>query len=217
MEEASPISPRDRVQIIEVFADIWCPFTHVGLKSVAEGLDARGRPDVAIKVRSWPLEWVNGGALDRHSSFEHATELRHQVAPDLFRGFEESMFPRSTIPGLALVAQAYRVGLEVGQALSFEIRDWLFERGEDVADPDTLTALAGSFGLSAPTPDDFEAVLSDWKDGRQRDVRGSPHFFCAGTGLFCPSLNISKDAGAGGATISRTLGRLEAFLDKCLS
>lgn len=205
------------VQVIEVFADIWCPFTHVGLKLVAGQLRERGREDVGIRVRSWPLEWVNGRPMDPNATLDHINELRGHVASELFVGFDASSFPHSTVPVLALVACAYRAELKMGQALSFEVRDWLFERGLDVSEPDTLADLSRSFGLGLPDPDDYATVVSDWKEGRRRDVAGSPHFFCAGTSVFCPSLQISKNPLSGDTTIQTNLSRLQAFLDRCLS
>jgi predicted DsbA family dithiol-disulfide isomerase len=203
--------------VIEVFADIWCPFTHVGLKLVAGQLRDRGRQDVTIRVRSWPLEWVNGRPMDPNATLDHINELRDQVSTEFFSGFDASRFPHSTVPVLALVAHAYTAELTLGQALSFEVRDWLFERGLDVSEPDTLAAIARSFGLGTPDPDDYAAVVSEWKEGRRLHVAGSPHFFCAGTSVFCPSLQISKNSQSGGKTIETNLSRLHAFLDRCLS
>jgi predicted DsbA family dithiol-disulfide isomerase len=206
-----------RVQVIEVFADIWCPFTHVGLKIVAGQLRDRGRQDVMIRVRPWPLEWVNGRPMDPKATLDHVNELRDHVSTEFFVGFDASRFPHSTVPVLALVAHAYAAELKLGQALSFEVRDWLFERGLDVSEPDTLAAIARSFGLGTPDPDDYAIVVSEWKEGRRRDVAGSPHFFCAETSVFCPSLQISKNPQSGGRTIQTNLSRLQAFLDRCLS
>ena len=50
--------------VMEVFADIWCPFAHVGLQTIYEQRARNGRADVAIWVRAWPLELVNGAPLD---------------------------------------------------------------------------------------------------------------------------------------------------------
>ena len=38
--------------IIEAFADIWCPFAHVGLRAVEEQRARSGRSDVSIWVRA---------------------------------------------------------------------------------------------------------------------------------------------------------------------
>ena len=51
------------MQTVEVYADITCPFTHVGLKQVVRHVDAMAEPAEVI-VRAWPLEWVNGKPLD---------------------------------------------------------------------------------------------------------------------------------------------------------
>jgi 2-hydroxychromene-2-carboxylate isomerase len=206
-----------QIPVIEVFADIWCPFTHVGLKLVAGELGDRGRQDVTIRVRSWPLEWVNGRPMDPHATLDHVNELRDQTSTELFVGFDASSFPHSTVPVLALVARAYTADLKLGQAVSFEVRDWLFERGLDVSEPDAVAAIASSFGLGPPEPDDYATVVSEWKEGRRRQVAGSPHFFCAGANVFCPSLQISKDPHGGRRTIQTNLSRLQGFLDRCLS
>ncbi len=60
--------------IIEVFADIWCPFAHVGLRAIDEQRAQAGRGDVAIWVRAWPLELVNGAPLDPRTTEEHADD-----------------------------------------------------------------------------------------------------------------------------------------------
>ncbi|MCC6183750.1 MAG: disulfide bond formation protein DsbA, partial [Microthrixaceae bacterium] len=52
------------MRTIEVFADVTCPFTHVGLRRMVAARQAQGRDDVVLRVRSWPLEVVNGAPLD---------------------------------------------------------------------------------------------------------------------------------------------------------
>jgi len=76
------------VTTIEVFADIWCPFAHVGLRAIEDQRARAGRTDVAIRVRAWPLELVNGEPLDPTVTGEHAEELRDQVALTLFQGLK---------------------------------------------------------------------------------------------------------------------------------
>src|SRR3954464_13451066 len=47
---------------IEVFADVACPFTHVGLcRLVARRRESNS--DAVLWVRAWPLELVNGEPL----------------------------------------------------------------------------------------------------------------------------------------------------------
>ncbi|HUJ67059.1 MAG TPA: DsbA family protein [Acidimicrobiales bacterium] len=205
------------MQVIEVFADIWCPFTHVGLKTVADQLRIGVRPDARIWVRAWPLEWVNGRAMDPMAALTHAQELREQISAELFSRFDASSFPRSTIPALATAVRAYRHGLEVGESLSLEIRDSLFERGEDVGDPDVLRRIRKGFGVPDPDPDDYATVAAEWKEGRDRGVLGSPHFFCGDSSVFCPSLDIAKTGVGEGRVVERNVNRLGAFLRECLT
>ena len=52
---------------VEVYAaDIWCPFIHVGLRTVLRLRGEIGRDDVSVRVRS--LELVNGEPLSAEST-----------------------------------------------------------------------------------------------------------------------------------------------------
>jgi len=203
-------------RIIEVFADIWCPFTHVGLRAIDEQRRQTDRTDMAIRVRAWPLELVNGAPLDPWVTKEHAEDLRAQVAPDLFRHLDVGRFPRSTLDALALANRAYRSGLEVGERVSFALRDRLFEQGCDVSDLATLEHLAVEYGIDIPDESDHADVVAEWHAGVRRGVLGSPHFFCGGSDVFCPSLDITKDPDRG-VSIVRDTSRLNEFLKRCLA
>lgn len=203
-------------KVIEVFADVWCPFTHVGLHALREELEARGRGDVRIWVRSWPLEWVNGKGLDLSATLRHVSELRGQVAPYLFEEFDGSRFPKSVIPVLTLVAKAYKTGYRVGESLSFEVRDLLFEQDQDVSDPAVLSRVGRYFDLGPPGPDDYATVIAEWKEGIDRGVIGSPHFFCGDADIFCPSLDITTQADEVSKSIRANVEGLRSFIDHCL-
>jgi predicted DsbA family dithiol-disulfide isomerase len=202
--------------VIEVYADIWCPFTHVGLRAVADQRAEAGRDDVVIRVRAWPLELVNGAPLDPATTEQHADELREQVAPTLFARLDTDHFPTSTLDALALVERAYRQGPERGERMSFALRDALFEEGRDISDRSVLQDIAADLGVDPPEPSDAAAVLADWESGRDRGVLGSPHFFCGGTDAFCPSLDITKDPDHGLAVTRDTAG-LTRFVARCLA
>lgn len=202
--------------VIEVFADIWCPFAHVGLRAIESQRARAGRSDVVIRVRAWPLELVNGAPLDPVVTKEHADDLRSQVAPDLFADLDVDRFPTSTLEALALANRAYRIGPLLGERVSFALRDALFERGRDISDPVTLEALAHDLGVVMPDQSDHAAVLADWDEGRRRGVLGSPHFFCGDDGVFCPSLDITKDR-VEGLSVVRDVSRLAAFMEQCLA
>ena len=80
-------------RLIEVFADVVCPFTHVGLRRLAAYREQMHREDVAIRVRAWPLELVNKERVPRQLLVEEVAELRQTVAPDLFTAFNPELFP----------------------------------------------------------------------------------------------------------------------------
>jgi len=178
--------------VIEVFADIGCPFTHVGLRRLVERRREAGRLDVALRVRAWPLEIVNGEPLDPHFIAEEVDDIRAQVAPSLFEGFRESAFPTSSLPALALVEAGYRSSLAVGEQLSLELRDLLFEHGEAVGSPEVLARLADEHGLVVGD-EDVAAVRAAHAEGVRRGVIGSPHFFTRAGGFFCPALDVHRD------------------------
>jgi predicted DsbA family dithiol-disulfide isomerase len=184
------------VATIEVFADVRCPFTHVGLRRLVDRRAALGRAEVGLWVRGWPLELVNDAPLDPAMIGEEVDALRAQVAPDLFTGFDASRFPNSSLPGLVLAATAYGQSRGAGERVSLALRDALFEEGRDIADEGVLVDIAATAGVESPTEGALEQVLADWGEGRRRGVVGSPHFFVGEDGFFCPSLDISRVDGA---------------------
>ena len=200
--------------LVEVYADIWCPFTHVGLRSVVGRRDQLRRDDVIVRALSWPLELVNGKPLDPIVTAHHVSDLRTQVAPDLFAGFDPEHFPRTTLPALAVAAAAYRQDGRLGEAVSLALREALFEKGRNISDPVVLTDVASAHGITSVEAEDDEAVLREWHEGEARGVKGSPHFFCEDINVFCPSLDISTDED-GHLLLRRNVELLNAFLADC--
>ncbi|MHB8465277.1 MAG: DsbA family oxidoreductase [Acidimicrobiales bacterium] len=200
--------------VIDVYADIWCPFAHVGLRSVVRRRNELGRDDVVVRVRAWPLELVNGKPLDSTTTSEHAGVLRAQVASDLFSHFDPERFPTTSLPALALAAAAYRQSDRIGESVSLALRGALFEDGRDISRADVLTGVGSAHGLGQPDAEDDERVRADWHEGEARGVKGSPHFFCGSVEAFCPSLDISKDED-GEKHIRRNMDALDAFLAEC--
>jgi predicted DsbA family dithiol-disulfide isomerase len=178
--------------VIEVFADVGCPFAHVGLRRLYEQRQRRGSR-VPLVVRAWPLELVNGAPLDADVIAEEVAALRAQVAPDLFTGFVPSRFPATSLPALALTAGAYAAGTEVGTRVALALRWALFEEGRDISTIDVLLDVAGSAGIGLPHSGEQDRVLDDLAEGRAKGVIGSPHFFVGDAGFFCPMLDISHD------------------------
>ena len=213
-----PRPPGDRderlVAPIEVFADICCPFAYVGLRRLIDRRRDLGRDEPRLRVRAWPLELVNGVPLDPELIGEEVDELRRQVAPDLFGRFEPAAFPPSSLPALAVAVVAYERDLATGEDVSLELRTALFEDGQNLADPRVLASIAARHGLRSPDEHDGRQVVEDWHEGQGRGVVGSPQFFIAGRGLFCPTLDIARVDGR--LRISTDVDRLRSFLDEAL-
>ena len=178
---------------VEVFADITCPFTHVGLKQVVRHVDDMEEP-VDVVVRAWPLEWVNGSPLAVDAVLVKAAALTEQLGVNDFAGLRADAWPTTTIPALNLAASAYTRDAATGLVVSLELRSALFERGDDVGAPQVLARIAATHDLPAPAADPSAAVQADYDSGKERGVRGSPHFFVGPNGFFCPALDLGRDA-----------------------
>jgi predicted DsbA family dithiol-disulfide isomerase len=178
---------------IEVYAELACPFTHLGLRRIVERRRLRGRTAPRLRVRPWPLELVNGQPLDPAHVAAEVRAMRAQVAPDLFVGFDETSFPSSSMGGFRLVEAAYAVDLGLGERVSLALRDVLFEQGRDISDPSVLEDVAAAHDLEVPSAGLDHEVRAAYEEGQQRGVEGSPHFFVADTSAFCPLLDIRKD------------------------
>lgn len=202
------------MSIVEVFADVLCPFTHVGLHTLIDRRSDRGLSEPRLRIRAWPLELINGAPLDPDHIAAEIVALRKSVRPDLFAGFSVDTFPNTSMSAFALTAAADRTGdaaliEEVGMAL----RDAVFEQGLDIGRPEVVRAVADRFGLTPLDAEDTAAAVhADWDEGKTRGVVGSPHFFTAdGGGWFCPGLAISRDD-AGAFVVAWKEGS-QAFVD----
>ncbi|MGV0991363.1 MAG: DsbA family oxidoreductase [Mycobacterium sp.] len=202
------------MRTVEVFADILCPFTHAGLRTLLDRRTERGLSEPRLRIRAWPLELINGKPLDGDHVAAEIKALRGSVRPDLFAGFSVATFPTTSMTAFALTAAADRTGdpvlvEEVGMAL----RNALFEEGLDIGRPEVVAAIAEGFGLEPLDPAATEtAVRADWDEGKTRGVVGSPHFFTDGGGdWFCPGLAISRDE-VGDFVVAWKQGT-EAFVD----
>ena len=127
------------MKTVEVFADVRCPFTHVGLRRLVEQRTLRG-VDVRLRVRAWPLELVNGADLDAGLIAEEVDALRSQVAARPLRRLRRRSFPSSSLPALGLAAAAYARDIRLGEHVSLALRDAVFEEGRDIAKQQELAA-----------------------------------------------------------------------------
>lgn len=184
------------MRTVEVFADILCPFTHVGLRTLIDRRAALGLTQPRLRIRAWPLELVNGAPLSAGHVAAEIEALRASVRPDLFAGFAAESFPGTSMAAFAVSAAAARTGdpgliEDVGLAL----RNAVFEEGLDLGSRPVTEAIAARFGLEPLDIDETAtAVRADWSEGKARGVVGSPHFFTDdGADWFCPELAISRD------------------------
>jgi len=200
------------VRLIEVFADVVCPFTHVGLRRLVAYREQMRRDDVAIRVRAWPLELVNEERVPRDLLVEEIAELRHTVAPDLFTAFNPERFPMSSLPALALAAAAYRMDLQRGERVSLALREALFEEDRDLTDPAELLRIGRMSTLDDARAGEAE-VQADYAEGRARGVIGSPHFFVDGEAFFCPTLSIERVDGH--LNVSFDAEGFDEFMNRC--
>ena len=199
----------------DLFADVSCPYAHLGIRRFVQRRRTAGRRDLLLHVRAWPLELVNGEPLDAEHVAAVVADLRVQVAPDLFTGFDPQVFPTTTLPALELVDDSYRAGRWAGERASLAVRDALFEHGQDIGDPDVLTRIRRELHLGNPHPDARARVLADWREGRRRGVIGSPHFFVNDHSFFCPALRIER--GDGLRRIQMDTTRFDDFFEECLA
>lgn len=180
---------------VEVFADVLCPFTHVGLHTLIDRRDERGLDGPRLRIRAWPLELINGKPLAPDHVAAEIVALRKSVRPDLFAGFSTATFPATSMAAFALTTAADRTGdSAMIEGVGMALRDAVFEKGLDIGRSEVVRSVGAQFGLTPLDVDaTAEAVRSDWAEGKARGVIGSPHFFTADGSWFCPGLAISRD------------------------
>jgi predicted DsbA family dithiol-disulfide isomerase len=182
------------VSVIEVFADVWCPFAHVGLTRLVQ---RRSEADSTkpLWVRSWPLELVNNEGLTYDFVAEQVDAINEGIGTGLFVGLSNAAWPSTTLPALRLTCVGYEAGLSVGEAIALDLRRRLFELGQDIAHPDVLDEVAAQHGLvrpADPTDPESDPPVTEWHIGKERGVQGSPHYFTKSANFFAPSLDIER-------------------------
>jgi len=204
--------------VIEVFADVTCPFAHAGLERIVALLAERSDEPLDVWIRAWPLEWVNGTPLDADAVATKAGILTERLGIDSFDGFDPAVWPATTLPALNLTAAAYAIDHGTGLAVGLALRQALFRNGQDVSDREVLASIADQHGLPRSVADELDAtegshaVRADYAEGQRRGVRGSPHYWVAHHDFFCPALLIGHDD-HGGLTADFDPAGLAAFLD----
>ncbi|GIU84599.1 MAG: dithiol-disulfide isomerase [Acidimicrobiales bacterium] len=182
---------------VEVWADVLCPFAHWSMRRLRELVSRiRGERWIEVRVRAWPLEWVNSSPWSATHVEDEVRALRVSCAPDDFREFDAANFPESSIILLGAIARANEVHPSLGEQVSYALRDAVFERGLPLGCMSELERVLASLGLPLPDRATAEALVRrDWDEGRRRGVDGSPHFFVGGRSWFCPMLRVRHDQG----------------------
>lgn len=179
------------MRVVEVFADVACPFTHAGLRRFVAYRQQQGVEEPRLRVRAWPLEFVNGERLQGPALAPKIAALKTDVADDLFVAFDADRFPHSSQLALAAEVAAREASDEVGERFSLVLRTALFEEGVDIGDAQQVFVLCDRHGVPRPTEAHKRQVQNDYDEGKQRGVKGSPHFFIPNGGdFFCPSMDI---------------------------
>ena len=62
-----------------------------------------------MRVRAWPLEWINGAPLSSDLVRREAAALRASVSSELFKEFDGTTYPFTSIPAFGLVAAGYAI------------------------------------------------------------------------------------------------------------
>ena len=153
---------------VEVFADVWCPFTHVGLRRFVDHRRETGASTSACGFGRGRSNWSTASRSTSTSSSRRSPRSERSSRPTSSSGSIRSRFPTTTLPALELTGHAYRASTAVGEAVALELRDRLFERGEDIGSPDVLAEVAAAHGLDAAAADSVEIVESDWAEGTSR-------------------------------------------------
>lgn len=202
-------------RLVDVYADVSCPFAHFSLRRFVERRRQAGAEHVQLWVHAWPLELANGEPLAAGKVADEIADLRAQVAGDLFDGFDPTAFPPSTVAILGTATLAYQHGADIGEAFNLAIRDALFEQGRPVGDPDVLAEIAARFDLEVPDRAAARAAVdADFAEGQRRGAIGSPYFIVDGSPFFCPTLDIERQGEHLRIDIDDT--ELDRFIDRAL-
>ena len=110
---------------------------------------AIGLDEPVLRVRSWPLELINGAPLDPAHIAAEIVSLRASVRPDLFTGFDVSTFPSTSMPAYAVVAAAEAVAdPRLAEDVAMALRAAVFEDGLDIGRPEVVGRIADRFGVT---------------------------------------------------------------------
>lgn len=190
-----------RELVVEVWSDVMCPFCYLGHTVLHEAIDAFEHAEhVQVHYRSYQL--MPDLPADTPTDLAALLSQQQGVTPEQLEAGHRQLMQRGAESGLEYrfeqtitinTRTAHRlIHFAASQGAGAVMVDALFRAhftdGQNIADIDTLVALAGKAGLDedaardALSGDAFDAeVAADIDAARQRGIQGVPYFLIDGT------------------------------------
>jgi predicted DsbA family dithiol-disulfide isomerase len=173
---------------IVVFADVGCPFAHIGLHRL---LDTRARLDlddaVALDIRAFPLELFNDRPTPKHSLDLEIAALSQAVPEAGWQAWSDRdyRFPVTMLPPMEAVQAAKLQSFRAAEQLDHRLRTAFFAESRCISMRHEILACAAecaAVDVAALTEalDDGRArrtVIDQWEQSQGEDILGSPHLF----------------------------------------
>lgn len=187
---------------IVVFADLGCPWAHVGVHRLHAARKRVGR-SVSIDVRVFPLEIINSQPTP-FRGLQNEIPVLSEMEPDagweLWAG-DATTWPVTTLLSMEAVEAAKEQGLDASAQLDHALRRALFGESRCISMRHVILEVAASC-----TGVDVPALAAALDDGRARRsmldgyrtaadaIQGSPHYFLAdGTSSHNPGVDFHWD------------------------
>ena len=196
-EEPSPVaagmSAPDRTPLtIRIASDVVCPWCYIGERKLALALEQRPELDVTIELLPYQLHpYIPEGGVDKQvlllrkfgttgkGLFRRVGDAARQIGLEL-DGEAVTRIPH-TLAAHTVSRWAQREGLQL--AFMRRLFEGYFVEGQDIGEVDVLARLAGEVGLDEAevreglrARRDFDAVLAQAQELRERGVTGVPFF-----------------------------------------
>lgn len=178
--------------VIDLFADIVCPWCYVGERRLAQALEKHGPEDVELRWRPFQLnpdmpsdglawsafeEWKFGGQSSAQQAYARLEEAAAETEIDFH--FDRITHAPNTLHAHRLVLWAQEQG--ESEAVASRLFKAYFSEGRNVGDQSVLVAVAGEAGLDEEAARAFlegeegrEAVSVSQEIARQSGITGVP-------------------------------------------
>ena len=183
---------------IDIFSDTICPWCFIGKRRLERALAERPQADLTVRWRAFQLnpempeegmerqrylELKFGGAAGAESVYARVRDAGDSEG--IAFAFDRIARTPNTVASHRLIR--FAAGQEREDAVVQALFDAYFLRGEDIGDPEVLSAAAAAGGLDAAEAQAFlegdaeaEAVRSEDATARQAGINGVPCFIFNG-------------------------------------